>query len=88
MNSIIGVSSKVTQINAIRAAQSSESVSYFFYAINIVTSCLRVYTNVVRPTWEPMVVVNLLTNGVVANCMVIITIAKYRGKVVKTKKDE
>ena len=87
MNSVIGVSSKITQINAIRAAQNSDSVSYFFYSINIMTSLLRVYTNMVRPSWEPMVVINLLTN-MVANCVVIFTIANYRGGVTKTKKEE
>ena len=87
MNSIIGVSSKITQINAIRAAQNSDSVSYFFYSINIMTSALRVYTNMVRPSWEPMVVINLLTN-MVANCVVIFTIANYRTRVAKIKKDE
>ena len=87
MNSIIGVSSKITQINAIRAAQNSDSVSYFFYSINIMTSSLRVYTNMVRPSWEPMVVINLLTN-MVANCVVIFTIANYRTGVAKIKKDE
>ena len=87
MNSIIGVSSKITQISAIRAAQSSESVSYFFYSINIMTSSLRVYTNMIRPSWEPMVVVNLLTN-MAANCVVIVTIASYREGAAKIKKDE
>ena len=87
MNSVIGVSSKISQINAIRAAQNSDSVSYFFYSINIMTSSLRVYTNMVRPSWEPMVVVNLLTN-MVANCVVIFTIANYRGGAAKIKKDE
>ena len=87
MNSVIGVSSKITQINAIRAAQNSDSVSYFFYSINIMTSSLRVYTNMVRPSWEPMVVINLMTN-MVANCVVIFTIANYRGGATKTKKEE
>ena len=87
MNSIIGVSSKITQINAIRAAQNSDSVSYFFYSINIMTSTLRVYTNMVRPSWEPMVVINLLTN-MAANVVVIFTISNYRTGVAKIKKDE
>ena len=37
----------MAQINAIRTVRNSASVSYSFYAINLVTGGARIYTNLV-----------------------------------------
>ena len=41
------MSAKVAQINAIRVAGNSASVSYYFYAINLMTGGARIYTNII-----------------------------------------
>ena len=54
----------------------------------VLPSLMRVYTNLARASWQPLVVTNLVVNGVVANLMVCTTIALYRGQRGKSKKEE
>jgi len=77
MNGLIGVSAKIAQIQSIRRAGNSDSVSYTFYLINILTSSMRVYTNIMLPNWEMRVVFNLAI-VMVANVVVCITIFLYK----------
>lgn len=76
-NSLIGVISKFAQIRAIREAGDSESVSYMFYVMMMVTSSMRIYTNMLRDNWEAMVVLNLVVS-VISNAAVTATISIYR----------
>jgi len=77
LNGLIGVSAKIAQIQSIRRAGNSDSVSYTFYLINILTSGMRVYTNLMLPSWETRVVFNLAI-VMVANVVVCITIFLYK----------
>lgn len=54
----------------------------------VLPSLMRVYTNLARASWQPLVVTNLVVNGVVANLMVCTTIALYRGQRGQSKKEE
>ena len=74
---MIGVISKFAQIRAIRRAGDSESVSYMFYVMMMVTSSMRIYTNMLRDNWEAMVVLNLVVS-VISNAAVTATISIYR----------
>ena len=85
MNGLIGVVSKGAQIRSIRVAKTSNSVSYCFYIVNIITSGMRVYTNLLLSSWEPLVIFNLLV-GMVANLAVCGTICLYRSEVNTAKK--
>jgi len=87
-NSLIGVISKLAQIRAIRGAGNSDSVSYMFYVMMMVTSSMRVYTNMIRINWEAMVVLNLVVS-VISNAAVTATISIYRGRQIgKDKKED
>lgn len=54
----------------------------------VLPSLMRVYTNLARASWQPLVVANLVVNGVVANLLVCATIFLYRGHRSKSKKEE
>ena len=85
---MIGVISKLAQIRAIRGAGNSDSVSYMFYVMMMVTSSMRVYTKMIRVNWEAMVVLNLVVS-VISNAAVTATISIYRGRQIgKDKKED
>ena len=84
---MIGVVSKGAQIVSIREARTSDSVSYCFYIINIISSSMRVYTNLIRPSWELLVIINLIL-GMLANASVCVTIYSYRTNQEETKKKD
>lgn len=87
MNGLIGVVSKSAQIRSIRVAKTSDNVSYCFYIVNIITSGMRVYTNLLLPSWELLVIINLVV-GMVANLAVCGTIFLYRSDEETAKKTD